>query len=66
VIPPSDNAANGIVAGITASPAYIFAMIDRSDAAIAAGIILPVIFFIVGKTVDVLVRLYLANRGKSE
>lgn len=57
-IPETDNGANGLLAVFTAWPAYIYALVEPSNLTVAASFILPICFFVIGKTVDVLIRIY--------
>lgn len=62
--PQSDNAVNGFIAAVSGTPAALFAFVETSQLAMVTAVVLPCLFFLVGKTIDVIVRLYLERRKK--
>ena len=60
--PTGDTAANAVLAILSSVPAYWFALESGTSYGYAKALILPVTFFVVGKGVDVLVKIYLERR----
>jgi hypothetical protein len=54
------------IAGFSAAPSFIFALAENSRFAIFTSIVLPILFFVGSKTIDVLVQLYLQRRKNQE
>jgi hypothetical protein len=46
------------IAGISASPSFVFALAEPGTLAIITSIVLPIVFFVLSKAVDVLVQIY--------
>jgi len=59
---PSDNVANGVIAGISGIPGALFAAVEPTTLAMVSAIVLPCVFFFIGKAIDVVVRIYLDKR----
>jgi hypothetical protein len=57
---------NTLIGGIAASPAFFFAVYEQTPLAVVASFVLPVVFFFLGKSIDVAVRLYLERRKKGD
>lgn len=50
---------NFLLATFSSSPTVFFAMTEPSSIALITSIVLPVVLFLISKTVDVLVQIYL-------
>ncbi|HEX8289824.1 MAG TPA: hypothetical protein VF556_17715 [Pyrinomonadaceae bacterium] len=59
-----DNLKSLVVSVIPSSPAFYVAVEFPSATTIITTIVLPVVFFILSKTVDVLVQFYFKRKGK--
>lgn len=57
-----DNFKNFIVSVLPSSPAFYFAVESPSTIGIITTIVLPIIFFAISKTVDVLVQVYFKKK----
>ena len=53
-----------IISAIPSSPAVYFAFEAPSMLTVLTSIVLPILFFFVSKTVDVLVQVYFKRKGK--
>jgi uncharacterized membrane protein len=58
------NEHNAAISLLSATPTYIVAFFQQTDIAVVAALVLPCIFFVLGKAVDVAVRIYLERRNK--
>jgi len=52
------------IAGVSASPSFVFAFAEPETLAIISSIVLPIVFFIASKAIDVLVQIYLRRAPK--
>jgi hypothetical protein len=59
-----DNLKTFILSFVPSSPAIYFAVESPTTLKIITSIVLPIVFFIVSKTVDVLVQLHFKNKKK--
>lgn len=48
----------------SSAPAFVVAISTRADIAVISSIILPILFFVLSKTIDVCVQLYLRRSKK--
>ena len=53
---------NILIAWISTSPSILTAIETKTVITIVSAIILPILFFTIGKTVDVLLQIYFRNR----
>jgi len=58
-----DNFKNLMISFVPSSPAFYFALESPSTIKIVTSIILPVLFFIASKAIDVFVQLHIKNRN---
>lgn len=49
---------------LSSAPAFVVAISTRADIAVISSIILPIVFFVLSKAIDVSVQLYLRRRKK--
>ena len=57
---------NIFIAWISTSTSLFAAIELKTVLAILSAVVLPIVFFSIGKTVDVLVQIYLKNRQKPD
>ncbi|MBK6725326.1 MAG: hypothetical protein IPO41_10595 [Acidobacteria bacterium] len=57
---------NILIAWLSSTTSVLAAIEYRELITIVSAIVLPVLFFTIGKTVDVLVQVYLKNKEKKE
>jgi len=57
-----DNLKSFIMSFVPSSPAFYFAVESPSALTIITSIVLPVMFFIASKAIDVLVQIHIKNR----
>lgn len=57
-----DNLKHTILTAFPSFPAFVFAVEAPSKFTIITSIILPIVFFIISKSVDVLLQLYLKRK----
>ncbi|MEQ1645107.1 MAG: hypothetical protein ABL959_16780 [Pyrinomonadaceae bacterium] len=57
---------NILIAWLSSTTSVLAAIEYREIITIVSAIVLPVLFFTIGKTVDVLVQVYLKNKEKKE
>jgi hypothetical protein len=60
-----DNLKSFVVSLVPSSPAIYFALESPTDIRIITSIVLPIVFFIVSKTVDVLVQVYFKQKQQN-
>ncbi|MEW6362817.1 MAG: hypothetical protein ACK42A_09415 [Pyrinomonadaceae bacterium] len=58
----TNDAKNALIAFSASTSAWLEALGGEAGYRTVAAVILPIIFFVVGKTIDVLVQLYLGRR----
>lgn len=63
---PVSNMSNAVVAFFSSLPAYISAVIDQSPASGLLAVVLPFVFFFLGKGIDIAVRVYLDRRAEKK
>ena len=56
---------NIFIAWLSSGPPLLAFFATESGLAVLSAIILPILFFAIGKTVDVLVQIHLRNRGEN-
>lgn len=61
---PSDNVVNGVIAGISGIPGVFAMTIEPTTLVLISSIGMPLVLFFIGKTIDVVVRIYLDRRKK--
>lgn len=57
-----DNLKTSIISLFPSSPAFYFALESPTALTIITSIVLPILFFIISKTVDVAVQIYFKNK----
>lgn len=55
---------NLFIAYLSSASSFVAAIETRTVITLISAIVLPIVFFAIGKTVDVLIQLYLHNRKK--
>lgn len=63
---PVTNMSNAVVAIFSGLPAYISAVIDQSPASSLLAVVLPFVFFLLGKGVDVAIKIYFDRRNEKK
>jgi hypothetical protein len=53
-----------IIAAVSSSPIFVALIDNPSTLTIVASIVLPCTFFVISKTIDVLIQLYIKRRDK--
>ena len=57
---------NILIAGLGSATAVFTAIETKTLITIISAIVLPILFFCIGKTIDVLLQIYLRNRDKTK
>jgi len=56
---------SSFIAGVSSAPSFVFAISEPSTLAIITSIVLPVVFFVLSKAIDVLVQIYFRRKKNS-
>lgn len=61
-----NNMSNALVAAISSGWQWVITATDPSTTNMLSAILLPIVFFILGKAIDVAVKLYVESRDKNK
>ncbi len=56
---------NIVLAWLSATPVVVTATGEKSNVAMISAIVLPIIFFTIGKTIDVMLQIYFRKKEES-
>lgn len=62
MIAPRDDMINVLLAAVSSVPSFLTALAGDGLITIISAIVLPIVFFTVGKTADILLRIYFKRR----
>lgn len=60
------NVNNITISSLSSVPAFFFATESQSYLSVVPAIVLPVIFFLLGKTADIVLQIYLKRRSERD